>query len=171
MKKLLIPCLILFIGSTFFASEIDSLWEKRSRVQIEWQDNLANLLLKELPEAKEIILIQRDLQITFIQMAKEKYYYLLQNYPSRIIRNRGQTQWANFDWTKDDEKKLLEISEAYRNLKSTKESLEEKNQGHPMWPKLRESFGAIQKTEEYQEKYKKLIESLEEIDNLLKKIR
>ena len=104
LKSLLVViCLIAFTGVSSFATEKDYLWEKRSNAQVDWQIGLANLLLNENPEEKELIQMQLDLQINYIRIRNEKYYYLLKNNPSRLDRDNGHLQWANFEWTENDE--------------------------------------------------------------------
>jgi len=144
--------------------EKDALWEKGANSGIEFQNKLADLLTREIPKAEELILIQRDLQITMIEMRTEEYYFLREHIPSRIIRNQGWSRWANFECTNEDKEKILKINERYKNLENKKEFLMKKNQGHPMWPLIRDKFAKIGKTPEYQEIEKRVRVTLEDID-------
>ena len=91
---LIILCLL---SIPLYAMEKDALWENKINSQIEFQNKLADLLLREIPKAAEIILIQRDLQITMIEMRSEQYYFLREYIPSRIIRDQGLSRWSNFE--------------------------------------------------------------------------
>lgn len=162
---------MIFISVSLFAADKDSLWKKRTDAQIEFQTKMADLLLKNSPELEKLILIHRDLQIVMIEIRKEKYYYLLENKPSQIIRAQGQSQWANFKWTDEDEKGLLELNKKYSTLKDQKEILKQKNQNNPNWPKVREKFSKITKTTEYQSMQKQLMNTFKEIENRLKEDR
>lgn len=117
-KKLIkiITGIFLLTSTSLFASNKDYLWEEKTNAAIEYQKKLAELLLKEIPEAEEIILIQRDMQITMQKIRSEEYYYLLQNHPDQIVTNQGISQWSNFEWTEENEKELLISSEEYKNL-------------------------------------------------------
>jgi len=168
LKSLLVViCLIAFTGVSSFATEKDYLWEKRSNAQVDWQIGLANLLLNENPEEKELIQMQLDLQINYIRIRNEKYYYLLKNNPSRLDRDNGHLQWANFEWTENDEFNLLKLNDEYEKLKYEHELLNSKNAGHLSLTKVRESFISIQEQDNYQELYKKLKNTFIEIDQEL----
>lgn len=167
-KIRIISIILCLLSIPLYALEKDTLWENKINSQIEFQNKLANLLLRELPEAEEIILIQRVLQITLIEMRSEEYYFLREHMPSRIIRNQGISRWSNFEFTDEDREKILKLNENYRKLKSKKELFEKKNQGHPMWPLTRDKFPKIRETPEYQKIYKRLIGTLEEIELKLK---
>ena len=52
--------------------------------------------------------------------------------------------WLKFDWTEDDEKALSNDSSEYGQLQARISDLEDRNQGHPMWPEVREQFSQIQ---------------------------
>jgi hypothetical protein len=167
-KIRIISIVLCLLSIPLYALEKNTLWGEKINSQIEFQNKLANLLLREIPEAEEIVIIQRDFQITMIEMRSEEYYFLREHMPSRIIRNQGTSRWSNFEWTDEDNKKILMLNENYRNLKQKKELLEKKNQGHPMWPLVRDKFSKIRETPEYREIYKRLMGTLEEIELKLK---
>ena len=154
-KTILTLLLLVVLSSLCFAEKI-TLWEQKVNAQIEYQKLVADLSLKETPELEEIIIISRDLQITMYKMKREKYLYLISHHPKRIDPDND----LNFEWTDEDEKTLLELSKYYKSLKTKKKEFKTKNQSHPMWPALRESFVKIRETEEYKKIYKNLIEVL-----------
>ena len=107
MKKLLIFAIVLSISTPLFAVDKDPLWEKYIKAKITFQNELADLFIAEHPNFKKLILASRDLQIMMEKMRQQKYYYLLNNNPGRIKRDQGSIQWSNFEWTEEDNKKLL----------------------------------------------------------------
>lgn len=160
--------IFLLAGTGLFASDRDPLWEEKKHSQIEYQKDLSELLLTEIPEAKEIVRIQRDLQIVMIKMRSERYYYLLHNHPDRIVTNQGITGWSNFEWTEENDKGLISSNEEYKNLKTTYDGLKGKNQGHPQWTTVREKFPKIRASEAYRKIHEKLLNALNAIEESLK---
>lgn len=133
-----------------------ALWEQKVNAQIVFQKTAADLFLKEAPELNEIIILNRDLQITLYEMKREKYGYLITHYPGRIDPGKG----LNFEWTDEDEHNLTQINKNYASLKKIKEELYTKNQGHPLWPALRKVFARVKNTDEYKKAEKTLMEEL-----------
>ena len=164
-----ICCLMVFflVVGPAAAQEKDPLWEKRAQAQIEFQRQLADLLLTHAPEYKPLIITSRELQIAMIKARQRRYYFLLANKPDQVIRDQGQSRWVNFEWTEEQEEQLLESDQGYAALRATEDALKERNQDHPHWPPLRAVFTQVVKTEEYQRITKSLTETLEEIDALL----
>lgn len=147
----------------------DVLWEKVSNAQKTWQVELAKVLVTEAPQFKELIELQRDIQLTMNKMGSWKYYYLLETDPGRITRGKGWSAWANFDWSGEDDTKLAARDPEYAKLGIRKKTLREKNQGHPSWPGLRKVFDEVRAGEPFQTLYKKLMGTLEEVDLALKR--
>lgn len=169
MSLLIVTCLISLIGVSASATEKDALWEKRSNAQIEWQIGLAHLLLEAAPESKELIIVQRDLQINLVRIRNEKYYFLVTNDSQRLDRDHGHLQWANFEWTEADEAKLLMSSDKYQMLQEEHERLTKISTDNLLWPSLRDSFRKLQKTDKYLEIYAQLKNVYDEIDSDLRR--
>ena len=151
-KILSLLSIIFILSISGFGSE-PALWEQKLNAQIDYQKKVADMLLKEAPELEEIIVFSSDLQITMYEMKREKYLYLIKNYPGRIDPDKD----LNFDWNDEDENKLAQINKNYASLKKKKEKLMIKNQGHPLLPDLREKFKSLRETEEYRKIYKGLL--------------
>ena len=128
-------------GGTTQAS--DPLRQRVSIAQATYQGELYALLVSEIPDADELLTIQRDLQVALFHRGDLRYGYLWANQPVRINRDGGISPWLNFDWTDEDEKALAGKSEAYVGLQGRIAELKRKNQGHPMWPQVREMFAAL----------------------------
>ncbi len=167
-RVVLAGVLLCLCVAVYAAPEKDVLWETGANAQKTWQVGLAKLLVTKAPQFKELIELQRDLQLTMINMRSMKYYYVLETDPGRITREKGWSAWANFKWSGEDETKLEARDPGYAKLGIRKKTLREKNQGHPSWPGLRKVFGKIKADEEYQTLYKQLMGTLEEVDLSLK---
>lgn len=171
MKRLLIIGIALLFSTSLLAAETDPLWEKYIKAKLTFQNDLADFLTVSNPEFKDLILTSRDLQITMAKMRQLKYYYLLKNGPGKISRDQGTTDWANFDWREEDNKKLLNTSPEYVALTKNKDILVKKNQGNPDWPVARKAFAEAMKRQEYKKIFKTLMDTISEIDEELKRTR
>lgn len=165
----IIVAIVLLVTTPLYAIEKNQLWEQQVNSINEFQEKLASLLLKEIPAAKEIILIQRDLQLVMIKMRSEKFYYLLENDPDRIVKDQGLSKWINFEWTKEDEEKLLLTNNKFKRLTAEYEVLMKNNQGHKQWPNARKKFSTIRETEDYITLQENLMNSLKAVGEELKK--
>lgn len=163
----LIVVLILTFSSvnSFAESKKDPLWEKKINAKVRWQKELSYLLISKSPSSKELIEIQRDLQLAQIEIQTALYYYFLENETSRIERLRDQ--YYAFSWSAEDEEKLIESNSRYKQLIDRKNKLEKRNKGHPMWPELKEAYVEVKNDPGYQKLYKQLLNALKEIDNSL----
>lgn len=157
MNKVIFFILILFASSSLTFAQKVALWEQKINAQIEYQNRFAEILLKDAPDLKEIIVIGRDLQITMYEMKREKYLYLITRHPSRIDLDND----LNFEWADEDESSLIQASKYYASLKKKKEELKTKNQGHPMWPALREICNKVRESEKYRNVQNDLMEILQ----------
>ena len=142
--------LILFFTCSYASDTDFDLWNERASSQIKWQNFISDELLKEIPEAKELILLQRDLQITNIELRKHKYFYLVNTHPNRIVRDKGEMQWSNFNWSTEDESELLKSNRNHEKISQERLLLIQKSEGHPMWPKVRSAFKIISSKENSQ---------------------
>ena len=169
-KRLLLAGVLLCLCNRVCATpQKDALWEQQANAQKTWQVGLAKLLVTKAPQFKGLIELQRDLQLTFIDMRSMKYHYLLENDRGRITRDSGWSAWANFEWSSEDDAKLEAEEPGYVKLGIRKRTLSEKNQGHPSWPELRKVFAEVRAEQQYQALHKQLMGALEEIDLSLKK--
>jgi hypothetical protein len=155
-NKVIIFLVALIAVTLLTLAQKSALWEQKVNAQIDFQKTTAGFLLKEAPDLKEIIILNRDLQITMYEMKREKYLYLITHYPGRIDPDKN----LNFEWTDEDENNLTQSSKNYVSLKEKKEELYSKNQGHPMWPALRKMFERVKDTEEYKKAENALMEVL-----------
>ncbi|MBT3378681.1 MAG: hypothetical protein HN742_30575 [Lentisphaerae bacterium] len=150
------------------APKEDVQWERLANTQKTLQVGIARLLVTKAPQFKELIEVQRDLQLTMIGMRGKKYYYLLETAPGRIARDKGFSAWVNFKWSAEDEAKLEASDPGYVELCARKRALKDKSQGHPSWPELRKVFAEVRPEQEYQALYKQLMATTEEIGVSLK---
>jgi len=147
----------------------DKLWDRQCSAQRKWQIELAKLLTSTAPQLKELIEIQRDLQLLSLDIRDVKYNYLLRNDPGRITCARDPSEWINFPWSEEDDTRLRVSSPEYAKLEVAKQALHERNQGHASWPELRKLFSTrVQESEEYQALRKALQEELAQIAHVLR---
>ena len=167
-KKIATLVICFFLLTTASYAMEDIVWEEYIKAKKQYQTALAELLLRQLPEAEEIIEVQRDIQFNMIEMRSEKFYFILKNYPEKLVADQGISPWSNFEWSEEHEKELIRTNEKYRQLKDEYGAMKKINQGHRQWSIVRERFPLIRETDEYQLLHKALLSSLAEIDEKLK---
>src|SRR3989338_2430947 len=84
----------------------DEAREKYADAQKKYQSDLYALFLSKWPDLKPIIEINRDLQVALVDSRTMKFYYMLEHSPDKIVRNKGVSTFANFDWTDVDNQAL-----------------------------------------------------------------
>ena len=151
--------------STFKVS--DPLRGKVSEAQAQFQNAMYEFLNNEEPSLQEVFEINRDLQIAMTHRGDMRYEHLWNNSPSRISTDDGYIGWLNFDWTESDETQLMAASSEYARLQERLSLIEQKNQGHPMWPEAREVFGKIQTDARMTNIYRSLQKVFDEINRTL----
>ena len=107
MKVLQVVISLIFLTNILFANNSNELRKKNSEAQIQWQNSLAKLLInKTTVDLKELIVLQRDIQLVNIKLRDEKYYYLLKNRPFQLVKTKGYNKWLNFEWNKNKEMEI-----------------------------------------------------------------
>jgi hypothetical protein len=132
--------------------------EKRIDAQIEFQKKLADILLAEAPEFRELINISRDLQIAHYQIERAQCLFLIAHDPKRVRQEPN----IDYDWTDRNEKELLRSDPRYKSLRTTRDALYQKNQEHSQWPALREKMKSVEQTKQYRQIYEALMKALEQ---------
>ncbi len=107
-----------------------------------FQRDLRDLIVEQRGEFAAVATVNRDLQIAFAEARRARFDYLLAHDPDRIDTANGLSRFSNFDWSEADSNNFMAESESYRDLEQRIARLEERNNGHPDWPKLREYFHA-----------------------------
>jgi len=131
--------------------------EYNSAALIRWQSSLYELVKTEKSSFSAVASIQRDLQLNLISMRSQRFTYLLQNDPQRLVFEKGIARLSNFDWTADDDRELSLQSPSYANQEKYNAELVRRNKTQSNWPEFRKFFREkLSKTPEYQ----KLLEEL-----------
>ena len=154
MRSTIVATLLILgiIASPSLARDVAP-WEQKINAQIQFQKDLAGLLLNKAPEFQEIIILARELQITMYEMRRQHYLFLITRHPGRIDPDKD----LNFEWTAADEDNLTKSNRDYAILKVRKKELQARSQGHPMWKPAREVFKEVRKTEEFRRIYNRLM--------------
>ncbi len=169
MKLRSMPLLVLLLSvamATVVCGAVtqDELWDKQSKAHRKWQIELAKLLVTKAPHLKELIEIQRDLQLVMLDMRDARYSYLLKHDPEKIIRTKGLSEWINFPWSEEDDADLRASSSEYMKLDAAKQALRKRNQGHASWTELRKIFVTwVQNSTKYQVLRKTLDDELDHV--------
>ena len=146
----------------------DELWDRQSKAHRKWQTELAKLLTSEAPHLKELVEIQRDLQLVMLEMRDARQSYLLRHDPERVIRTKGLSEWINFPWSEEDDANLRASSPEYVKLEAAKQALRKRNQRHASWGELRKVFATqFQSSTEYRALRKALDDELDQVVQVL----
>ena len=110
--------------------------------KVEFQRNLRNLVVQNRPEFEALATVNMELQIMFAEARRKMLDYLLKHDRDRIDTANGLGRFNNFAWSDEDTKNFMAESQSYRGLQGRISQLEDRNNGHPDWPGLREYFRA-----------------------------
>ena len=108
--------------------------------QVEWQRGLAELTIEGRPDLEGVAMVQRDLQLAYLELSTARFEYLLDQEPSRIVLTQGLSAFLNFGWSDEDTEVLVEADPRYAALEKRVAELREGNDDHPDWPSFREYF-------------------------------
>ena len=110
--------------------------------KVQFQRDLRNLVVQNRPEFEALANVSMELQILFAEARRKKFDHLLKHDPDRIDTANGLGRFSNFAWSDEDAKNFMAESASYRKLEERITRLEEQNNGHPDWPKIRAYFRA-----------------------------
>ncbi|UCD11115.1 MAG: hypothetical protein JSU88_10720 [Nitrospinaceae bacterium] len=134
----------------------------------DFQNRLHALIVTGKPEFKALAAINRDLQIQLAKARKEKLEYLLKKHPERIITTQGISRFTNFDWSDADESRFLSESETNKKRQESIADLNERNNFHTDWPRLRGFFRSeLTKTPAYKTLMSDFTKSQVEVKKIL----
>ncbi|MCZ6834469.1 MAG: hypothetical protein O7G85_01720 [Planctomycetota bacterium] len=142
----------------------DPLRQKVSEAQVQFQEQFCKLLLSEAPRIRELVEINRDLQIAYIHRRDMRYEHFWSHDPERINMTDGHMEWLNWDWTEQDEQALFSDSSVYAQLQDRISELKGRNKEHPMWPEAREEFSRMKedtRLKAIEERFQKVLEEID----------
>lgn len=135
--------------------------------RIEFQTELANLIIEDLPGLGNLAILNRDLQIGLARARNMKLNYLIEDDVARLVSASGLTRFTNFDWTAQDDADLGDLNPDFSALLDQLDVLAEDNNNNPNWPELRAKFGELQNGKEFQKILEKFIEEQEKAGHRL----
>lgn len=119
---------------------------------IEFEKNCADFLLKESPNAKDLILIVCDLRVTKLQIKSIQAEYLDENPAEKQWTDNPNTlAQLRYEWTEENEKRLLSLDKEYANLRSKELVLSNKQKNDPLLPLVWKAMNSASKTKRYQD--------------------
>lgn len=134
---------IAIFGTAWARGFADCVRDAASRdlvAKTEFQRDLRDLIVQKRPEFESLATVNMELQIMLAEARRAMFDYLLRHDPNRIDTTNGLVQFSNLEWFDEDSAKFMEESSSYRELEYRISALQEQNNDHPDWPKLREHF-------------------------------
>jgi hypothetical protein len=174
MRILTILVLLVAIAKSGFTQstpEATKAWTLYSDAQRAWQQSLAEFLSRRRPDLKAIIALSRDLQLAMIDRRSIEFRYLLDAHPNRIIKNKGISTFANFDWDSQDETALRRLKTEFVRAGQLVQDLQQRNNNHPQWPLLREAHQSLAKETEYGDLYQRFQQEVKNAEEVLIRVR
>ncbi len=108
-------------------------------LKTEFQTNLRNFIVDAKPDFIELADLNMNLQTALAEARAIHSEFLLSYDRARIDSVSGISTLRNFDWADADEMALLSAEPDHEELKQRIENLKIRNNGHPDWPRLRET--------------------------------
>lgn len=148
---------------------VNDAWALYIQAQQQLQHDLGDFLSSRRPDLKEIVLLNRDLQLTLVELRALKFAYLCREHPERIIKDQGVSRFSNFEWTDEDDSHLRSANPRYKEVAERAKALRQKNDSHPQWPALRGATQQLAKDADYLSIYERFEKRLEAVQRLLNK--
>jgi hypothetical protein len=143
-------------------------WTAYIQAQRQYQQELADFLVSRRPDLKELILVNRDLQLALIERRSLEFRHLLATHPERIVTNQGISKFSNYDWTDEDGKDLRSTTPDYEAAINHVKALQRRSDGDSHWDALRAANRALAKKVDYQKIYDRFGHRTEAAEKLLK---
>ena len=142
-------------------------WNVYTEAQRYWQQELAEFLTRHQPDLKDLIALNRDLQLAMIEKRSLEFQYLLKAHPERIVTDHDMSRFANFDWDDHDAEALREVNPEFAHVEERIKDLREHNDGHPQWPALRAAHQSLAKDPGYQVVHRRFQEQITQAEKIL----
>jgi len=118
--RIVLACMMLFglgvsvLGRpTHTSDSLEKVWTAYTQAQRQFHQELADFFTNQRPDLKDIIQLNRDLQLALIDRRSLEFRYLLSAHPERIVKDHGISRFANFNWTEADQNVLRHSSAEY----------------------------------------------------------
>lgn len=142
-------------------------WHVYTDAQRHWQQELAEFLTRHQPELKDLIALNRDVQLAMIEKRSLEFQYLLKVDPERIVTDQGMSRFTNFDWDNQDAQELRQVNPAFAQVEERIKDLRQRSDSHPQWPVLREAHQSLAKDPEYEVIYDRFQEKVTQAEQIL----
>lgn len=131
-------------------------------------NGLANLIVANRADFREVALLNRDLQIAMSQARHMRLVHLLGTAPRKITLTGGLSRFSNFSWDSGDDKDLRRSNAAYARLETRIAGLKRRNDAHDDWSQMRlYARGALSGLPEYQRLMAEFQGSLRKLESQL----
>lgn len=145
--------LLLFSASRAQAGESgrvqDPAWDFYAKSQKQIQVAYHHLVRLYLHDLKDTVLKSQELQLAQADQQNERYYFLAEHHPERIIRNQGFNAFVNFPWTQEDEALLLAGNKAFQKRQKQIDKLKAKLDQDPGYTRILDKLRALSGDVEY----------------------
>lgn len=152
LNSLFLSALLLVLPPAFsFAGDRvqDPAWDFYSKSQKQIQVAYHHLVRLHLHDLKETVLKSQELQLAQADQQSERFYFLAEHHPEKIIRNQGFNAFVNFPWTPEDEALLAAGSKAYQKRQKQIDKLKAKLDQDSGYKKILDKLTALSSDIEY----------------------
>lgn len=146
-KQIIFRLIILVLSTNISASSANANELKTCVAQVAQMDvgakrafhtGMHDLIVREAPQFEELAGIYRDYQMALVDKRLRQLQYLLFTNPQQLSVDGNVSKLTNYDWNELDTARMAKVAPEYKALTERIAVLEERNNAHPDWPKLRQ---------------------------------
>lgn len=172
MRRPLACVLSVMVGAALAAAETVpdrrlAAWQAYAAAKQAWHQDLAVFLIRHQPDLRELIELDRDLQLAQVAWRGVRLRYLADAKPERLIIDKGILQFVNFAWSEPETQALIAANPDAADAQARLTGLEARAKDHPQWPALRQAFLLLQHAPEYQALHQDLQRTIADAETLL----
>lgn len=172
VHSLLAGWLIAASAAVCFAQPAaDLAWEKYISSQKKMQVAFHHLVRLHWPELAKTIKKSQELQLAYADQRSDQFYFLAENVPEKIVRDRGFSAFVHFEWLEKDEEKLSQSSAAYRKRQKQIERLRKELDTDPQYPEIQNRLHSLENDRKFLEIRARFRFVAEEVEELLRRQR
>jgi hypothetical protein len=145
----------------------DQVMEKYIAASKKFNNDYYEFLVKRWPDLKPILTIRLNYGLALLEFRHMCFYYLLQNAPERIVRDKGIDEFINFSWTAQDNEALQAVNPVFGELKSRILMMKQTIDHHPLLPQLQSKLKTLDQDKEFQALIQDFKKSKEKIAEML----
>lgn len=167
MKKYM---LLLILGLAVLPQPLraeDPAWETYIKAHKEAQVAFHHEVRLRMHELRDTIALSQEMQIENANQKTARFYYLQAHAPGRIVRSQGFSAFINFEWTDEDETRLMAEDKEYRKRQKKIDKLREKLDKNPDFESILKQLDEINGSIEYERIRNRFRFMPEEVEKLL----